>query len=344
MGVEEINALAKASFRRSWANLMSAARTAKLSSSGLEKVVHLENGEVLEDALHKGGVVLLLSHMGNWEVLSRLVRFFPEGSRAGAFYRPLNNPLLDRRVLARRQADGTRMFSKRDNPLHVATFLREGGIVGILADQRVGLRGEVVEFFGRITRSSPLPSLLARRSKSTVLALSLTTEACGRWKASFVPVSSPPTTHHCMEALEQAMICSPIDVFWLQDRWKTYVGRERSFRDWLSSDTLRGSKPHRALLWLSRGSEQRRISKDWMHPDLVLDIVLETEADRPEWISRNIRCHRINSNAKQREMRKLVGKIGSLDARPLDFLMSYQASRDLSEVCQNEVIPHVLLS
>ena len=165
----ELRCMEKATFRRTGGNMVSAAHTSRLSPAQLGEVIRVENLELLEKAHASGkGVVILLSHMGNWEVLSRLIHFFPKGSKAGAFYRPLNNLLLDERVLARRQADGTRMFSKRDNPLHVAAFLREGGIVGILADQRVGTHGEPVRFFGRLTRASPLPSLLARRSKSTV--------------------------------------------------------------------------------------------------------------------------------------------------------------------------------
>jgi KDO2-lipid IV(A) lauroyltransferase len=156
-------------------------------------VIHVENIELLEQSLAGGkGVVLLLSHMGNWEILSRLVHFFPRGSKAGAFYRPLNNRLLDKRVLDRRQADGTRMFSKGDNPLHVAGFLREGGIVGILADQRVGHQGELVEFFGRITRASPLPSLLARRSKSSPSSPNL--PASGKPYSCRSPHHPPPPT------------------------------------------------------------------------------------------------------------------------------------------------------
>ncbi|HSP41627.1 MAG TPA: hypothetical protein VLO11_02045, partial [Luteolibacter sp.] len=157
----EIHQLARETFRRSGANLVSVSHTARLKPEQLREVLRVENLHLLEDAQSRGkGVVLLLAHMGNWELLSRIIHLFPPGSKCGAFYRPLNNPLLDSQVLARRQADGTRMFSKRD-PFHVVTkFLREGGIVGILADQRAGMQGEVVPFFGRLTRATPLPGLL----------------------------------------------------------------------------------------------------------------------------------------------------------------------------------------
>ncbi len=81
----------------------------------------------------------------------------PEIEKTGGFYRPLNNPILNERVLREREGDGSRLFSKRDSLHHVSGFLRENGVVGILADQRVGKQGELVEYFGRLTRASPLP-------------------------------------------------------------------------------------------------------------------------------------------------------------------------------------------
>lgn len=264
----EIRRMAKATFRRSGANLVSAAHTARLTPQKLAQVIHIENLELLEKSLATGkGVVLLLAHMGNWEILSRIVHLFPPGSKTGAFYRPLNNPLLDERILRRRKADGARMFSKRD-PFHEVTkFLRDGGIVGILADQRVGMQGEVVSFFGRLTRTSPLPSLLARRAKSEVLALSLSTESPGKWKAVFLPVATPPTTANCMSALENSMQSGLMDIFWLQDRWKLYVSPNRSISQWLDDPDTTGQKPHRLLWCLPHGMNLQDIPETWRHPD-----------------------------------------------------------------------------
>ncbi|MEN9974437.1 MAG: hypothetical protein RLZZ282_443, partial [Verrucomicrobiota bacterium] len=87
--VEELERMARAMFCRTAGNLISAAHTARLAPGKLGRVITIENLDLLEEALAGGkGVVLLLSHMGNWEVLSRLVHLFPRGSRAAAFYRP----------------------------------------------------------------------------------------------------------------------------------------------------------------------------------------------------------------------------------------------------------------
>jgi KDO2-lipid IV(A) lauroyltransferase len=268
---------------------------------------------------------------------------FPPGSRAGAFYRPLNNHLLDARVLARRQADGTRMFSKRDNPLHVAGFLRAGGIVGILADQRAGKLGEPAVFFGRLTRASPLPSLLARRSKSSVLALAVTTEKPGKWLARFIPVASPPTTAHCMVALERAMKAGPVDVFWFQERWKVSLRPPRTIRDWLGPEALAGSRPLRGLLWLAGVPSEWRVPADWVHPAVVYEVALTTGQTPPEWLPESTRVHPVPAGVDRDTLQKAIAGIDASTALPLDYILTTGASKALVKAGRREAVPVVSL-
>ncbi|MEI8037897.1 MAG: lysophospholipid acyltransferase family protein [Verrucomicrobiota bacterium] len=336
----ELRLMAKATFRRTGGNLISAAHTARLTPAQLGKVIHIENLALLEAALADGhGVVLLLAHMGNWEVLSRLVHLFPKGSRAGAFYRPLNNTLLDEQVLKRRQADGTRMFSKRDNPLHVASFLRQGGIVGILADQRVGVHGEAVSFFGRLTRVSPLPSLLARRSKSVVLALAVTTVKPGQWQAVFMPVESPPTTANCMVALERAMRAGPLDVFWFQERWKLYVRPPETIQDWLGSATARGDKPHRVLIWLAGAASDWQLPEAWTHPDVVYEVALPAGRALPGWLPASTRVHPVGAGSDRATLLQSIRSIDESAALPLDFILTTGPSEALTDAARRVAVP-----
>jgi KDO2-lipid IV(A) lauroyltransferase len=339
----ELRSMARDSFRRTGASLISAAHTTRLTPEKLRDVIHIENIFLLENALASGrGVVLLLAHMGNWEILSRIIHLFPEGSSTGAFYRPLNNPLLDERVLARRQADGTRMFSKRD-PFHQVTgFLREGGIVGVLADQRVGMQGEVVRFFGRLTRASPLPSLLARRSKSAVLALSVVTETAGKWKAVFTRVDGN-TTPECMVALEKSMKSGPVDVFWLQDRWKVYLNAQQSIHDWLGPDTAGDGKPHRALLWLAGVAESWVLPAAWIHPDVVYEAAITSDRGLPSWLPASTRVHEVSAEADRTSMRKLIDRIDSSAALPLDFVLTSGRNHPLYKAACREGVPVISL-
>lgn len=339
MPAADIEKLVKATFLRTAANMISVAHTAKLPASKLPEVFEVTNPELLAETLAAGkGVVFLLSHMGNWELLSRMVHFFPKGTKAGAFYRPLNNRLLDERVLQRREADGTRMFSKGDNFLHVAAYLREGAAVGILADQRVGKQGELTHFFGRLTRSSPLPSLLARRAKSPVLAISLVTVSPGKWRATYIPVDGSPTTENCMRALETAMSASPADVFWFQERWKIYINAQYPIPTWLDDKTSDSNKRHRALIWLADAPDGWRIPEVWLHPDVVYEAALPNHSPLPAWFPENTRVHRVDATDDRDALRKQLSLIDEADPLPLDYVLVRKVTKAFSKVGKAEQI------
>jgi KDO2-lipid IV(A) lauroyltransferase len=282
---EESAGAARISFIRSAANLMCSSVSANMRSEEIGDMLEVENPEMLVEAAAKGrGVMLLLAHMGNWEMLTRLQKSFDEGVKIGGFYRPLNNPILNERVLRERQAYGARMFSKRDSLHQVSAFLRNNGVVGILADQRVGIQGELVPFFGRLTRASPVPSLLARRCKSEVLALSFRTVAPGKWSARYHAVEKPHTTANCMAALEQAMRISLTDVFWLQERWKIYAGGWGSPVKWIGDPEARGSKPHRVLVWAKESEKDLPLPPGCLHPDIIHEYAIAKEIETLESI------------------------------------------------------------
>jgi KDO2-lipid IV(A) lauroyltransferase len=305
---------ARLSFIRTVANLMCSSVSAKSRGPGLADLFEVENPELLEDAVSKGkGVVLLLAHMGNWELLTRLHQgTFPEGAKLGGFYRPLNNPILNERVLREREAEGARLFSKRDSLHHVSGFLRENGVVGILADQRAGPRGELVEFFGRLTRASPLPSLLARRCKSEVLALSFRTVSPGKWSARYHPVAKPYSSEHCMKALEDAMSVSLIDVFWLQERWRAYVGKKVWPVKWLGNMAAQGSKPHRVLVWATEAEKDLPLPPSCIHPDIEHEYAIDRRADELEGIDRSkqLPIDYMLMFSKNTELRKKARELG----------------------------------
>ncbi len=336
----EIHQLAKASFCRTAGNMFSTAHTSLLPAKKLSKVLEIENLDLLKETMADGrGLVLLLSHMGNWELLSRIVNFFPEGSQTGAFYRPLNNPLLDERIRRRREADGTRMFSKHDSFHHVTGLLRQGGAVGILADQRVGIQGDLVPFFGRLTRCSPLPALLAKRSKSRVLALSLVTEAPGRWRARFLPVPEPADTAACMQALEAAMGRSMVDVFWFQDRWKIHFRSAVSMHRWLGNGDFSGGKSYRALVWCLGMEKSWQLPPDWHHPQVVHEFALGADQESEGWIPKDANIHRITEPATARALESQLKSIDCSEAAPIDFILAPENQRHLIQATKGLQIP-----
>jgi KDO2-lipid IV(A) lauroyltransferase len=95
-------------------------------------------------------------------------------------YRPLNSAYLDDWILRQREAVGTQLFSRRDGFHKPVDFLRAGGVLGILSDQKMR-QGPAVAYFGQEVHTSPIPGLFHRRSGAPMLALSLTTEAATHW-------------------------------------------------------------------------------------------------------------------------------------------------------------------
>ncbi|MEY3395106.1 MAG: hypothetical protein RL346_1342 [Verrucomicrobiota bacterium] len=311
--------MARDSFVRSVANLLSSSISSSSRGGRLEEMLVVENPQVMADAVAQGrGVVLLLAHMGNWELLTRLNHFFPKGVKSGALYRPLNNPILNKRVLRMREADGTRLFSKRDSLHQIGGFLRENGVIGILADQRVGRQGDVIPFFGRLTTVSPLPSLLARRCGSEVLALSLKTMAPGKWSARYHRVEKPYHSANCMKALEEAMQVSLPDVFWLQERWKIYFRKNITPKTWFKDEALRGRKPHRAIYWIGENEGEPEIPEGFTHGDIEWEFV------------RGKSCVDL-------------GTIDRSKSLPIDFIMISARNEELLRVAGGLEIP-VLLS
>ena len=190
----------------------------------------------LKEALTEGkGAVILLAHMGPWEALSQLPGFASRhGIEApfGAMYRPLNNTYLDDWFKRQREASGTRLFSRRDGFHKPVDFIRGGGMLGILADQKMR-EGVVVPYFGSEAKTSPIPGLFLRRSQAPLLAVSIESLAPARWKIRVRQVELPDglddskraiLAEQCNQVLELSLAQSVCDGFWLSSRFKKVDG------------------------------------------------------------------------------------------------------------------------
>ena len=211
-------------FRRAGANLLASLSTARLDEAELSAAVEVRDLELFHAAVARGkGVVMVLAHMGNWEALAQwFPRLLPSGTQGATVYRPLNNPIMNERLKASRRRLGVELFSRDDNPLGMAGFLRRGGVPGVLANQRSGKLGELVPFFGRLTSCAPIPAILARRTGAALVGTSLRSLGPGRWELRFhaAEPEPEPTTRGVMRLVERMVRVSPADVFWLQERWR----------------------------------------------------------------------------------------------------------------------------
>ncbi len=218
-------------FLRAGANLIAGFPLSRLSPERMEQHLEILGIEHLREALAEGtGAIVLLAHMGPWEALAHLPNLASKhGIEAplGAMYRPLNNAYLDAWVRLQRESMGTRLFSRRDGFHKPVDFLRAGGTLGVLADQKMR-QGEKVPYFGVEVSTSPIPGLFHRRSGAPLLALSIETIAPTRWRLNLRPVEIPasvdPASRAAMatlanQALEESLAQSPCDGFWLHKRF-----------------------------------------------------------------------------------------------------------------------------
>lgn len=218
-------------FQRAGANIFAGFSFARMRPEEAVKHIEIEGLQPLKSALAKGkGAIILLAHMGPWEALNQLpgvASLHDIEAPFGAMYRPLNNAYLDDWFKSQRESSGNHLFSRRDGFHKPVDFIRSGGMLGILADQKMR-EGPLASYFGVEVPTSPIPGLFHRRSGAPMLALSLATVAPARWKLTVTPVTFPAEVDLssrvalasiCNRALEQGLASSPCDGLWMHKRF-----------------------------------------------------------------------------------------------------------------------------
>jgi Lauroyl/myristoyl acyltransferase len=219
-------------FMRSAANLLCGFGFVRLSRAQMDSHLEIKGIEHLKTALDQGkGAVVVMSHMGPWEALPHLNKYSEElgiDAQFGAIYRKFNNDYLDAWFIRQREALGARLFESRKNFYGPAEFLRGGGMLGILSDQRAS-GGEEIVFFGRNVRGTPLPGLLHLRTKAPMVAVAVYTIGHCRWRIEFFPMESAveddvrdrkSLAKICALAVEKCLSESVYDGFWFHNRFR----------------------------------------------------------------------------------------------------------------------------
>jgi Kdo2-lipid IVA lauroyltransferase/acyltransferase len=183
---------------------------------------------------------------------------------SGAFFRPLNNSLMNQMTIQRRQQSGTQLFSNKEGFMQSCSLLRDGGMLGILSDQNAGATGCLSPFFGRVTSCSPLAAVLHRRTGAKIFFVSIKRTRPAHWHIQITSHDSvtPVSTQSIMKGIEQALSSSPCDGFWFHNRWKT--PRNQPFKIKNSRQSIDESgvtKPWRYVIVCSRNPSIAAASK-----------------------------------------------------------------------------------
>jgi KDO2-lipid IV(A) lauroyltransferase len=206
---------------------------ARLSVDGLENAQ-----EVLDN--QKKGILLLLSHFGNWELMGLIPKAFH--FPISVIARPIkNNPWLDRMVSGIREGVGLEVIPAAKASRRVLQALAQNRMVGILIDQRAKRsEGIWVDFFGKKAPTTPALAVLAMRTGAPIVPVFMVRQ---KGREHRLVIKAPlrlmdtgdikkdveSNTRLINQTLEAMIRQYPDQWFWVHRRWeRKRRGRRRS--------------------------------------------------------------------------------------------------------------------
>lgn len=210
-----------------WIKLMAGGRKV-----ALQLVNECEGIEYLDEVLEKGkGAVLLASHFGNWELLSAYLS--TKGYRGAIIVRRLYFHKYDDFIVKLRKKFGVKVVYRDESPKKLLKVLKNGEMLGILADQDVdSANGVFVNFFGKPAYTPTAPVKFAMASGVELVPAFMIRKSDDSYK---LVVEKPITlsregdktksiqkyTQLWTDILEKYVRQYPDQWVWIHRRWKT---------------------------------------------------------------------------------------------------------------------------
>jgi Kdo2-lipid IVA lauroyltransferase/acyltransferase len=184
----------------------------------------------LDEAIAAGrGGIVLTPHVGDWEAASAAMPHL--GMKpAYAVARPPKNLYLSRHLLRVRESRRVTVMPRHGGMARAAQILREGGWIGMLLDQRPGLRNTIVPFFGRPAWCERGAAVLMRRMRVPIaISGCYLTDRPFHYELHFSRVVTPEElatlsveeiTLLINRETEKLILRRPEEYFWLHDRYR----------------------------------------------------------------------------------------------------------------------------
>ena len=228
----EARKLVRASFINLARNMLDILYMPNLNEKNLSEYIEIDHLERMQAALAEGhGVVVLTGHIGTWEWLS--AAFTLNGLPVTAIAKLQPNAEYSRVLDDLRATIHVEIFNRGTNELRAAgRALKEGKILGFLADQDAGPGGAFIKFLGK-TASTPMgPAVFSRRFNAPVLPAFIIRKEDGRHLVKIGEVMHFEDTgdtdadllrftEKMTKILEQTIREHPTQWLWFQKRWNT---------------------------------------------------------------------------------------------------------------------------
>ncbi|MBR0103182.1 MAG: lysophospholipid acyltransferase family protein [Selenomonadaceae bacterium] len=228
----EARKLVRASFINLARNMLDILYMPNLNEKNLSEYIEIDHLERMQAALAEGqGVVVLTGHIGTWEWLS--AAFTLNGLPVTAIAKLQPNAEYSRVLDDLRATIHVEIFNRGTNELRAAgRALKEGKILGFLADQDAGPGGAFIKFLGK-TASTPMgPAVFSRRFNAPVLPAFIIRKEDGRHLVKIGEVMHFEDTgdtdadllrftQKMTKILEDVIRQNPTQWLWFQKRWNT---------------------------------------------------------------------------------------------------------------------------
>jgi len=228
----EILGIAKKTFQNLGMMAVEFFRLPQMDVETFKEKVNIEGLEIYKKALEgKKGILLLLSHFGNWELMGLMSKVL--GNPITVIARPIKkNRWVDQLVAEMRSGTGLEVISTEKASRKAIRTLSQNRLVGILIDQRAKRsEGVWVDFFGKKAPSTPALAVLAMRTKAPLVPVFMIRNGYQRHRLIIQePLQLVETgdvkkdvetntqlLHHTLESMIRQY---PDQWFWVHRRWE----------------------------------------------------------------------------------------------------------------------------
>lgn len=232
----QLEDLAKAFYGHHLKNIFEVIKLPFMTAGQKSRLVKIEGGENLSEALDEGnGVILLTGHFGNWE-LSTVVGLAKFREYFGRFHfirRPLKPKWFNDLVMRRFHKAGFGTLGKSGSLDEILDQLEKNNIVVSIFDQyAVPKFGITSDFFGHPAGTFKSLAVLAQCTNAVVIPASSWRESDGSHVIQFnSPIEILKTgrsrdnmlknTRQFNEVLERVILRHPEQWIWMHKRWKS---------------------------------------------------------------------------------------------------------------------------
>jgi KDO2-lipid IV(A) lauroyltransferase len=228
----ELLAIARKAFQNLGMMAIEFFRIPKMDVETFKKKVKIEGLEAALRLLGRGkGVLLLLSHFGNWEMMGIMSRLI--GDSIMVIAKPMKkNKRVDQFITKIRSAAGLEVVSSIKASRTVIKALSQNRVVGILIDQRAKRsEGIWADFFGKEAPTTPGLAVLAMKTGAPVVPVFMVRNGFGKHRLIIqkplelvrtgdIKKDVGTNTQLFNQTLESMIRQYPDQWFWVHRRWE----------------------------------------------------------------------------------------------------------------------------